>query len=383
MQPSRANELRLIFWEVTVACNLECVHCRRLEVSKFMSQNDLSTAEALRFIESLAEDFNPKPVLVFSGGEPLARRDIFELIRFARWNELPVALATNGTLIEEGLAKEIVHSGVRRVSISLDGATPETHDRFRNMAGSFEKAVSGFRHLKSFGMSMQLNATLTRHNIHELEAIYRLSLELGAESLHYFLLVPVGCGLEIKEEYQLTPEEYEQALLQIYEQASERKIHIRPICAPHYFRILAQKKSLYGTGSVAGQVSNNQKVDETCPGQNRYRGQASLNQMTKGCLAGTGICFVSHKGEVFPCGYLPISSGKVQTQGLKEIWETSPIFYQLRDPGFLGGKCGVCEFKRICSGCRARAYEDKGDLLAEEPNCLYEPVRSRVFPSSH
>ncbi|MBI4394879.1 MAG: radical SAM protein [Candidatus Omnitrophica bacterium] len=369
VEPSQVPELRFIFWEVTVACNLECIHCRRLEVSKFLSQSDLSTTEAIQFIESLARDFNPKPVLVFSGGEPLARPDLFDLIRFAHWNEVPVALATNGTLVSQYLAKEIVHSGIRRVSISLDGATPQTHDRFRNMNGSFEKAVSGFRHLKSFGMSMQMNATLTRHNIHELEAIYKLSLDLGAESLHYFLLVPVGCGLEIKEEYQLTPEEYEKALLNIHGFASEKKIHIRPICAPHYFRILAQKRN---SSPLVGEDKGGGKSPH--PNLPPRRGEGiSLNQLTKGCLAGTRICFVSHKGEVFPCGYLPISSGKVQNQGLKEIWETSPIFYQLRDPGFLGGKCGVCEFKRICSGCRARAYEEEGNFLAEEPNCLYEP----------
>ena len=351
MEPSHFPELRFIFWETTVACNLECVHCRRLEVSKTLSKSDLSTQEAVHFIESLAKDFNPKPVLVFSGGEPLARPDLFDLIRFAHWQEIPVALATNGTLIDEDLAKKIVHSGIRRVSISLDGATPETHDQFRKMPGSFEKAVAGFGYLKSFGMSMQLNATLTRHNIHELEAIYRLGLELGAESLHYFLLVPVGCGLEIKKEYQLTPEEYEEALLKIYDLALEKKIYIRPVCAPHYFRILAQKKS---------------PLPKT-------RDSASLNQMTKGCLAGTSICFVSHKGEVFPCGYLPVSCGSVREQRFRDIWDQSTTFHILRTPSFLGGKCGACEFKRICSGCRARAYEENGNFLAEEPNCLYEP----------
>ncbi|MBI1978364.1 MAG: radical SAM protein, partial [Candidatus Omnitrophica bacterium] len=242
MELPNIPSLRFIFWETTVACNLECIHCRRLEVSQTLSRRDLSTEEALSFIRSVARDFDPKPVLVFSGGEPLARPDFFELVSVAREHEVPVALATNGTLISEKLAERIVQSGIRRVSISLDGANAETHDRFRKISGSFERAVRGFQALRSFGMSMQLNATLTKHNVHELEAIYQLSLELGAESLHYFSLVPVGCGLEIKEEYQLTPEEYEKALLKIYGFASEGKIYIRPICAPHYFRIVAQKK---------------------------------------------------------------------------------------------------------------------------------------------
>lgn len=356
MISSSANELRFVFWETTAACNLECIHCRRLETAKFMSRNDLATRSALGFIESLARDFDPKPVLVLSGGEPLVRPDLFELIRFAHEKGVPVALATNGTLISHFLAKEIVQSGIRRVSISLDGATAETHDRFRRMPGSFERAVSGFGRLKAWGMSMQLNATLTKHNLHELEAIYHLSLELGAESLHYFLLVPVGCGLQIKEEYQLTPEEYENALIKIYELASEQRIYIRPICAPHYFRILAQKKSALP----------------------RMRDSASLNQMTKGCLAGTGICFVSHKGDVFPCGYLPVSSGNIKERSLREIWDTSNIFHSLRDSNLLTGKCGICEFRRICSGCRARAYEESGNFLDEEPNCLYQPKKRSV-----
>ncbi|MBI4358794.1 MAG: radical SAM protein [Candidatus Omnitrophica bacterium] len=388
------RELRFIFWETTVACNLECIHCRRLEVSKVLSRNDLSTVDAFVFIEGLARDFDPKPVLVLSGGEPLARHDLFDLTYFARKRGVPVALATNGTLVDLHLAKKIVGSGIRRVSISLDGATSETHDQFRKMPGSFEKAVTGFKHLKSLGMSMQLNATLTRHNVHELEAIYHLSLELGAESLHYFLLVPVGCGLEIKEEYQLSSGEYEEALLKTYELASERKIHIRPICAPHYFRIVAQKKSLNGTSSgrdaqsgtryVTGQVHKSKDLEPVpavpgtatepvTPGTVKM-----LNQMTKGCLAATGICFVSHKGEVFPCGYLPVPCGNIRERNLKEIWETSLTFESLRKPDLLGGKCGVCEFRRMCSGCRARAFEEENDFLAEEPNCLYEPKEWRL-----
>lgn len=349
------NALRLVFWEATVACNLECVHCRRLEISKTLSREDLTTQQALDFIKSLARDFAPPPVLVFSGGEPLARGDIFDLIRAAAQFEVPTALATNGTLIDQALAREIADSGLRRVSISLDGASASTHDQFRKMRGSFDRAVQGFRFLRSLGMSMQLNATLTRHNIRELDAIYRLALELGAESLHYFLLVPVGCGLEIKEYFQLSAQEYEDALHRIYEQACEEKIHIRPICAPHYFRILAQKKS---------------------PFLKKDSGRPGMNQITKGCLAGSGICFVSHKGQVFPCGYLPIEVGNIQRQRLIEIWESSDTLNALRSPDFLTGKCGVCEYKRICFGCRARAFEEYDDFLAEEPNCLYQPKSS-------
>ena len=345
------TKLRLIFWETTVGCNLECVHCRRLETSRFLSKEDLPTETAKRFIEELGRNFDPPPVLVLSGGEPLVRPDIFELARFARDRGVPVALASNGTMINKALAKKIVESGIRRVSISLDGARSKTHDPFRRMPGSFRAALRGFCHLKKAGMPVQMNVTLTRHNLHELEAIYALAEKLEVDSLHYFLLVPVGCGAEIKNNFQLTPQEYEDTLLAIREQASSGRIHIRPICAPHYFRILLQNPS---------------------PGL-KFKTQDSMNQMTRGCLAGTGICFVSHKGEVFPCGYLPVSCGNIRYQTLEQVWNEAPIFKFLRDPSYLEGKCGVCEYKKVCSGCRARAYEEYGDFLDEEPNCLYEP----------
>ncbi|MFQ5444040.1 MAG: radical SAM protein, partial [Nitrospinales bacterium] len=282
------------------------------------------------------------------------RPDIFDIAQFAKEKNVPVALATNGTLIDSKVAKKIADSGIKRVSISLDGACTKTHDLFRKMPGSFENAIRGINFLRSFSISFQINTTITKANLHELEEIYHLSLELGADGLHYFLLVPVGCGMEIKDEFQMSSEEYEETLLRIHTLSLEKKIHIRPICAPHYFRLLVQNKS---------------------PLPKRHD-TSKFDQMTKGCLAGTGICFVSHKGEVFPCGYLPMDCGNIREQSLKEIWEGSTVFDSLRQPDLLEGKCGICQFKRICSGCRARAFEDSGNYLEEEPNCLYEPKLS-------
>jgi radical SAM protein with 4Fe4S-binding SPASM domain len=343
--------LPLVLWETTTACNLECVHCRRLEVGKEISKEDLSSEEVFHFIEGLAYDFDPPPILVLSGGEPLVRPDIFDIVRFAEIKGVPLALATNGTLIDSTTAKRIASSGIKRVSVSLDGSCPDTHDRFRKMPGSFNKAIRGITLLRSFNVPFQINTTLTRNNLGELEAIYRLCLELGADGLYLFLLVPVGCGMEIKDEFQLSSEEYEESLLKIHRFSRQGKIHIRPICAPHYFRILAQNKSSFP----------------------KRKDTSSFDQITKGCLAGTGICFISHKGEVFPCGYLPVICGNVREQNLKDIWKDSPIFGTLREPELLEGKCGLCRFKWICSGCRARAFEESDDYLAEEPNCLYQP----------
>lgn len=316
-----------------------------------MSRDDLSSQEVVDFIEGLASDFDSPPVLVLSGGEPLMRPDIFEIATFAAQKGIPVALATNGTLIDSDFAKRIAFSGIQRVSISLDGSGAETHDRFRRIPGSFASALRGILNLRSFGVPFQINSSVTKHNRYELESIYRMALELGADSLYFFLLVPVGCGMEIKDDFQLNAEEYEETLLEIHRLSQEGQIHIRPICAPHYFRILAQNKS---------SLLKRRKVSR-------------FNQMTKGCLAGTGICFVSHKGEVFPCGYLPMNCGNVREQSLEEIWRNSAVLGALRDPELLRGKCGLCNFRRICSGCRARAYEEYGHPLAEEPNCLYQP----------
>ncbi len=265
MASKNKTPLSLVFWETTAACNLECVHCRRLEVGKEMSSGDLSLQESYQFIDGLARDFDHKPVLVLSGGEPMVRPDILDIARYADQKGVPVALATNGTMIDLPLAKEIASAGIRRVSISLDGSNRETHDSFRKMPGSFDKAVQGILHLVDAGVPFQVNTTFTKHNLHELEPIYRLTLELGAAALHPFLLVPVGCGMEIKEEYQLTSEEYEQTLLKIHEFSREGKLHIRPVCAPHYFRILAENRS-------------------SLP---KRKDTEKFNHMTKGCLAGT------------------------------------------------------------------------------------------------
>jgi radical SAM protein with 4Fe4S-binding SPASM domain len=344
--------LRMVFWETTNACNLSCVHCRRLDVGGVNPKQDMNAEEARRLIESLAKDFNPPPVLVLSGGEPLARPDIFELAHLATAKGIQTALATNGTMMTPVTAQAIAESGIRRVSVSLDGALESTHDNFRQVKGSFKKALNGISFLKSAGIPVQLNVTLTRHNIDELDSIYKMAIELGVESLHYFLLVPVGCGLEIEETYQLQGVEYESALIKIHQQAREGKIHIRPICAPHYFRIMVQQKSSL--------LQMKQKMN-------------SMERLSRGCLAGTSICFVSHSGDVFPCGYFPLSQGNVKETSLREIWGSSDTFQKLRNVDSLEGKCGLCEFKQVCFGCRARAFAETGNFLAEEPRCSYQP----------
>ncbi len=369
-------QLRLLFWETTAACNLECIHCRRLDVAKELAEDDLSTEEAFSFIDDLAT--LGSPILVLSGGEPLYRPDIFEIARYARSKGLKVALATNGTLVDETVARRIVDAGVQRVSISFDGADAETHDEFRKLPGSFDRAIEGFKHLKKLGMSMQVNSTIAKHNVHQLRDVYNLAVSLGADALHIFMLVPVGCGVEIAEDQMLSAEKYEESLHLFYELARKARIQTKATCAPHYFRIVREKAAESGMpNDPSMMVPRGGHAGGGHPGGHPGGAPAAMAAMTRGCLAGTGVCFVSHKGEVFPCGYLPVTSGNVRTQSLAEIWRGSKVFTKLRNVDLLGGKCGACEYKKICEGCRARAFYETGDYMAEEPYCIYTPKSMR------
>jgi len=373
-QADATPPMRLLFWETTAGCNLECVHCRRLDVSRELSKDDMTTAQATAMIRSLRAV--GRPIVVFSGGEPLMRPDIFELAHIAAEAELPTALATNGTMIDDAMADRVVQAGFRRTAISFDGPDASTHDRFRGLDGSFDAAIRGFEALRDRGMSMQVNSTITRHNVAMLDQTYERALRLGADALHLFMLVPVGCGMELDPSVQLTPEEYEAALHWIHDRADEGRLQLKATCAPHYFRIARQRAKREGARmpTVHGQAK---------PGAGGQAGghpggqTGGMHTMTKGCLAGQAVAFVSHTGEVFPCGYLPVSSGNVTRTGLPAIWRDSAVFADLRGARDLSGKCGCCEYQNVCMGCRARAFAATGDYLAEEPSCDHVPVTMR------
>lgn len=340
------QKLRLLFWESTIRCNLSCAHCRRIELDEAAGA-DLSTARAMQLIEQLAQlgksqDF--MPLLVFSGGEPLCRKDIVELIQYAVSKEIKCALATNGTLIDKTIADKIKAVGVQRVSVSLDGATGDVHNKLRKQEGSFEAAMQGIEWLRNCGVDFQINMTMTRHNVHQLDDIFILAQKLGAVALHLFMLVPVGCGEEFSEADMLSPDEYEQLLKQIAQKQRTETIEIKVTCGPHYERVIRQQ-------------------------------EPNSKRMSKGCLAGSGILFVSHTGEVFPCGYLPVKCGNISQTPLSQIWAENPDLAKMRDTGQLKGKCGVCDYAKVCGGCRARAFAATGDYMAAEPTCVYTPNR--------
>ena len=295
----------------------------------------------------------------------------------------------------------IVDACVRRVSISLDGADRATHDAFRGIPGAFDAAVHGLRNLKALGMSVQINMTIARHNAHQLPDVLQLARSLGADALHTFLLVPVGCGVDIASEQMVPPEEYERMLNWFYDQSLEGGIELKATCAPHYFRVVRQRRAAdrraaealarIAPAAQAPEVPKNPEIgptEITMPGSTGIAikphgvgkpvghpgGHPSdLNAMTKGCLAGTGVCFISHEGEVYPCGYLPVIAGDLRKQTFRDIWENSEVFHELRDTNNLKGKCGCCEFRNVCMGCRARAYAASGDFMDEEPFCVYQP----------
>lgn len=341
---------RLIAWELTNACNLACIHCRASAI-KDPAPDELSTAEAKHFVDELIEY---KPIIILTGGEPLLRSDVYDIAQYASGHGLRVVLATNGTLLTPDIAKKLKDVGIQRVSISIDGSTKETHDIFRGETGAFEAALRGIDILKNAGLSFQINTTITKRNLIEIPNIYELALELGASALHIFLLVPTGRGEEIESE-EIPPEEYERVLNWFYDKSKTSRIQLKATCAPHYFRIMRQRAKAEGI-----------RITKETHG---------LEAMTKGCLGGSGFCFVSSKGDVYPCGYLPALAGNIRQKPFKMIWEKSKVFNDLRDTGKLKGKCGECEYRAVCGGCRARAYAQTGDYLDEEPYCMYVPPK--------
>ena len=344
--PHPRQKLRLLFWESTIQCNLSCAHCRRVE-DDTAAATDLSSAQAKEMIDQLAalgrnQDF--MPILVFSGGEPLCRNDIFELVDHAVAQKVKCALATNGTLTNSAIAQKIKDAAIERVSVSLDGATSEIHNKLRKQDGSFETALNGIGYLNDCGVPFQINMTVTRHNVHQLDDIFVLAKKLSAVAVHLFMLVPVGCGEEFAPEDMLSPDEYEDQMRHIAEKEHIGDMEIKVTCGPHYERVIREQNPEH-------------------------------KRMSKGCLAGSGVLFIGHSGDVFPCGYLPVNCGNILQTPLEQIWTTSPDLARMRYTHQLKGKCGDCGYAKVCGGCRARAFAATGDYMQAEPMCTYIPRR--------
>jgi heme b synthase len=345
----KKNQLRLVAWETTRNCNLACVHCRA-SASMGPHEGELGTDEALRLLDQIAEV--AKPIIILTGGEPLLRSDIFDIARYGTELGLRMVMALNGTLVTEKVARQLVESGIQRISVSLDGSSAETHDRFRQVKGAFESTLRGIELIKNAGLEFQINTTITKTNLDQIPAIQDLAVKLGAVAHHIFLLVPTGRGKYILDQ-AIDAAEYERTLNWFYDQRASTPLQLKATCAPHYYRILRQRAKEEGI-SVNFQTHG-------------------LDAVTRGCLGGIGFCFISHQGIVQPCGYLDLNCGDVRQSSFADIWNQSDIFLELRNYDKLKGKCGSCEYKRVCGGCRARAYEATGDFMREEPLCSYAP----------
>jgi len=342
--------LRLVAWEVTRNCNLNCVHCRAA-ATRGPYTGELDTPSALRLLDQIEKVGNP--IIILTGGEPLLRPDIFEIARYGTDKGLRMVMAPNGTLITEAVAKKMADAGIQRISISLDGATKESHDQFRGVEGAFDEALKGLSMARDAGIEFQINTTITQTNLHEIEKIQDLAIELGAAAHHIFLLVPTGRGKYIVDK-EINADEYEKTLNWFYDRSKLTSMQLKATCAPHYYRILRQRSKEEGV-SLSFETHG-------------------MDAVTRGCLGGTSFCFISHRGVVQPCGFLALNCGDITKDAFDNVWQNSEIFLTLRDFNNLKGKCGKCQYKRVCGGCRARAFEATGDYLAEEPLCSFQPA---------
>lgn len=324
----------IVSWNTTNACNMYCDHCYREAGCK--AEEELSTSEAKTMLEQIARaGFK---IMIFSGGEPLIRPDILELVAYATKLGLRPVFGTNGTLITLDMAHKLKAAGAMGMGISLDSMDAKKHNEFRKFPNAWEGAVQGMKNCREAGLPFQIHTTVMDWNSHELEAMTDFAVELGAVAHHFFFLVPTGRAKTIEAE-SLRAEQYEAVLTRIMKKQQEVDIELKPTCAPQFMRIAAQMGV-----------------------KTRFR---------RGCLAGTAYCIISPRGKVQPCAYLNMELGDVRETPFDEIWKNSEVLNTLRTLEYKGG-CGSCEFKRVCGGCRARAacYND-GDYMAEEPWCLY------------
>ncbi len=343
--------LRLVAWETTRNCNLACVHCRA-SATRGPYEGELDTPASLRLLDDIAKV--GKPIVILTGGEPLLRSDIFDLAHYGTQLGLRMVMACNGTLVDEPTAGKMAESGIKRISVSLDGAAAESHDAFRGVPGAFQGALRGLENAKKAGIEFQINTTITQDNLDHIQDILDLAVDLGAVAHHIFLLVPTGRGKYIIDK-AIDAAQYEETLNWFYDQREKVPLQLKATCAPHYYRILRQRAHEEG-----------KKITFQSHG---------LDAVTRGCLGGIGFCFVSHVGTVQPCGFLDLNCGNVSQTSFVDIWRSANVFENLRNYDELTGKCGPCEYKRVCGGCRARAYEATGDYMTEEPLCDYQPAR--------
>lgn len=348
-------EPKWIAWEITRRCNLHCVHCRSSSELDVSGHPDFSLEEAKRVLDDISS--YASPVIVLSGGEPLLRKDVFDIAKYGKDKGLRMCLATNGTLVNEDVCKKIKDADIKMVSLSLDGSTAAIHDDFRNSPGAFDATVNAARLFKKYDIKFLINSSFTKRNQKDIVNIYKFVKELGTTAWYMFMIVPTGRGEDIMEEL-ISVEDYEEFLDWHYEmEKNEKDILVRPTCAPSYYRVMLEKSKEEG-----GDKFKRRTLKFSTGG-------------SKGCLAGQLISLIDVDGNVLPCSYFPMGAGNIREKSFKEIWEESELFKDLRDFKSYKGKCGACEYVNVCGGCRARAYAMTGDYMAEEPFCSHVPMK--------
>ncbi len=365
----------MIIWETTHACDLACRHCRAEAIPEH-DPLSLTFEEAKRLLEQVESFGKPRPIFIFTGGDPFKREDLFDLMAYGNELGLAMAVSPSGTpLLNEANLRRVKENGGKAISLSIDGSTPERHDDFRQVSGSFALTTRGWQTARQIGLKLQLNTTVTRYNLEDLPEIFRLVLEYGAMTWSVFFLVPTGRG---KAEDEISPAEYEAVMHFLYD--CSKYISAKTTEGHHYKRVVLQRSILDERGlpvedyfelhpiyfQLRQDLHNIVAEYELQPRETIFRTPMHIN-------AGNGFVFVSRRGDVFPSGFMPVAVGNVRKKSLVEIYRQAPLFKDLRDPGKFEGRCGLCEFVRVCGGSRSRAYAMTGDPLAEEPFCTYEP----------
>ena len=340
----------LVIWELTQACDLACVHCRACAIAD-RNPFELTRDEGFRLLETVREFGDP--LMVFTGGDPLKRPDVFSLLERSVKLGLRTTITPSATpLLTEAAIDGFRRCGVARMAVSLDGPDAPSHDGFRRVEGSFARTAFALKYARQIGLPTQVNTTVTRHNFGRLDDIAALVHASGARLWSVFFLVATGRASASQD---LSAEEYEEVFRFLYGLSKKVPFDIKTTEAQHYRRYVAQQRKAERRSGSAPQS-----------GHEVIRRQAGIND-------GKGFVFISHTGEIYPSGFLPISAGNVRKDALVEVYRTSPLFRALRDADNLGGKCGECEFRNLCGGSRSRSFALTGDYLAEDPRCIYQP----------
>lgn len=350
-----------IAWEVTRACAFACVHCRADAIPQ-RDPNELTTEEAFQLIDQLTEFGNP--ILIFTGGDPMMRPDLFKIITYATDKGLRCSLTPTATALPTlDRLLQAKEAGIRRIALSLDAPSPGVHDEFRKVEGSWQRTMDIFHRAKEAGLSVQVNTTVTKFNVDLLPEMVPFIEEVGAVQWSVFFMVPTG---RAQAKYMISAEQHEDIFNWLYDLSKDALFDIKGTAAPMYRRVAIERKK--------AEVGKDEKVTFQGAG---FQYADGLNRPRKGVNDGNGFLFISHIGEIQPSGFLPLTAGLVREHDVVDVYRNHPIFTDLRDPSKLKGKCGICEYIDVCGGQRGRAYGLTGDYLETDPACVYTPAAEK------